>query len=116
MTEDLTFTGDLRKRFLELPKVVQDAITSAQVEKHLRELAERHRLHLDQWQVLENEVMLALLGFLPVEELEGHMREQVGVSPEVATALSIDISHNVFEPIRESLERELEHPEAKTVN
>ncbi|OGG58449.1 hypothetical protein A2853_02000 [Candidatus Kaiserbacteria bacterium RIFCSPHIGHO2_01_FULL_55_17] len=101
-------------RLKELPKVVRDAIESADIAQKLRELANTHKLHVDQWQKLENEVMLALLGFQPVEELPQNIKKEIGVTDETAAALAADISRVVFEPIRQELERELEHPEAKT--
>ena len=110
------FEGKLQERFEQLPKVVQSAISSAEVEKHLRELATTHKLHVDQWQSLENEVMLALFGFQPIEDLQANIKKEVGVSDEVAAALAADISTVVFEPIRQELERGLEHPEAKTAS
>ncbi len=103
----------MAERFKKLPKVVQDAITSADVEKHLRELADTHKLHIDQWSSLESEVQLALLGFQPVEDLAKNIESEVGVTSEVAAALAGDISRVVFEPVRHELERELEHPEAQ---
>ena len=104
---------ELAEQFKSLPKVIQDAITSADVQKHMRELADMHKLHLDQWQSLENEVMLTLLGVQAIGQLEKNIQSEVGVSPEIASALAGDISKIVFEPIRGELERQLEHPEAK---
>jgi len=103
----------IRARFKELPKVVQDAMTSADVKKQLRTLADTNKLHLDQWQLLENEVMLTLLGFQPPEELPSHLKADLDVSTELATELAANISKIVFEPVRQELERQLEHPEAK---
>ena len=97
----------LSSRFKELPKVVQNAILSADVEAHMRELADHHKLHFDQWTGLENEVMFALLGFQPVEELASNIEKEVDVSHETAVALADDISHIVFAPIRKALEEEL---------
>jgi len=105
----------LAARFKELPKPVQNAITSADVEKHMRELADTQKLHLDQWDALENEVMLALLGFQPVEDLEKNIKSEVGVSDDVAKELATQVSKIVFEPIRGELERQLSHPQAKAV-
>ncbi len=98
----------LQERFKQLPKVVQDAITSANVEQHLRKLSETHKLHLDQWELLEDEVMLALLGFQPPEDLQKNIRSEVGVPDETAKILAEDVSKTVFEPIRAQLERELD--------
>jgi len=106
----------IAEQFKRLPKVVQDAITSADVQKHMRELADMHKLHLDQWQLLENEVMLALLGFQPTEDLAKNIKNEVGVPDDIASALAADISKVVFEPIRGELERELESPDAHAVD
>ncbi len=103
----------LKERLQKLPEVVRDAITSADVEKRMRELADTHKLHIDQWQSLENEVMLTLLGVQPIESLEKNIQSEVNVPADVAKSLAADISKIVFEPIREELERELEHPDAK---
>lgn len=104
---------NLAERFVQLPKVVQNAITSADVERQLRKLVEIHKLHLDQWELLENEVMLALLGLQPVDGLQKNIQTQVGVPQEIATELATDISKIVFDPIRRELERELGSPQAK---
>ncbi len=108
-----TLNNDLRERFNKLPKVVQDAITSADIQKRLRELAEINKLHVDQWQLLENEVMLTLLGFQAPDELAGSLKSDLNIPEEVSLILAQDISKIVFEPIRQELERELEHPDAK---
>lgn len=103
----------LKERFAQLPKVVQDAITSADVQKRMRELADTHKLHLDQWETLENEVTMTLFGVTPVDELQKNIQKHVGVSSEISQILAGEISKIVFEPIRAELERELEHPDAK---
>ncbi len=106
-------TKELAGHFDKLPPVVQHAITGAHTEEHLRKLSEKHQLHLDQWQVLENEVMLTLFGLQPISELQNQIEKEVGVSEEIAHELTLAISEEIFEPIRQELERELEHPEAQ---
>lgn len=109
------FQKQLAERFKQLPKVVQDAITSADIQKRLRELASTHQLHIDEWDALENEVMLTIMGFERPENLEKNIRKETGTSSEVAHALAASINQIVFEPIRQELERQLEHPAAKEV-
>src|SRR3989338_3700546 len=70
MADKTDIQTTLKERFMELPRVVQNAITSADVRKRMRELADIHKLHIDQWETLENEVMMTLFGVLPIEELE----------------------------------------------
>ena len=103
----------IQERFAQLPLVVQSAITSADVDRHLRELANTQKLHLDQWETLENEVMLTLLGIQRGEDLEKNIVSQVGVASDVALTLAESINRVVFEPIRQELERQLEHPDAR---
>ncbi|MDR3570718.1 MAG: hypothetical protein P4L81_00765 [Candidatus Pacebacteria bacterium] len=110
---DQNLEQQLKERFAQLPKVVQEAITSADVQKRMRALADTQKLHLDQWEALENEVMLALLGFQPVQDLQINIQKQVGVSEDSAKALASEVSKIVFEPIRGELERQLQHPDAK---
>lgn len=101
----------MKERFAQLPQVVQEAITSSEVEKHLRALSDANKLHIDQWQLLENEVVLALLGMEEVSALEKNIAAKVGVPAEVARSLAEDITKVVFEPIRAELEQSLGHPQ-----
>lgn len=105
----------IAERLDSLPAVVRDAITSSKVEQHLRDLANVHKLHLDQWDSLEQEVVMTLLGVHPIEHLEINIASEVGIKIDTAHALAEDINKTVFEPIRQELERQLEHPEAKQV-
>lgn len=101
------------ERLAQLPPVVQQAIQSADLEKHLRALADSHKLHLDQWELLQNEVKLALLGFEDADMLPENLENEVGVDTATAADLSKAINDEIFEPIRQELERALVHPEAK---
>src|SRR3989344_4184213 len=94
----------IQKRFAELPQALRQAITSADVQKGLRSLAESHQLHLDQWQMLENEVVLTLLGLQEAEALGDNLEKDLGISENIAHALAADVSRTVFAPIREELE------------
>lgn len=114
MADDPQLVAQLKEHFGKLPKVVQDAITSADVAKHMRKLANAHKLHVDQWEALETVVQLTLLAIHPIEDLEKNIQKEVGVPESEARALAEDIGKIVFEPIRQQLERELSHPEAKS--
>lgn len=113
MEDSKTIETQMKEAYARLPKTIQQAITSADVQKHLRALADTHKLHLDQWTALENEVMLALLGIEPIGALPKNIQTEVGVDTATSTALSKDISEIVFAPIRGELERLMGHPQAK---
>ena len=111
-TENAEVKAILEEHFKALPAPVQNAILSADVEKHLRELASKHKLHFDQWISLENEVMMALLGIQPVEKLGQNIAEEAEISPELGEQIADDAFEIVFEPIRKKLEQELDNPNA----
>lgn len=115
MEQETEFSKAIRDRFLSLPKVVQHAITSADVSKQMRELADAHKLHLDQWESLENEVQFTLLGIHRGEDLAANIQKAVNLDQAAAESLAADISRVVFDPVRKELERELEHPDAVAV-
>jgi hypothetical protein len=104
---------EMKKRLVALPEVVRDAIASTDVQKQMRTVSDNHRLHIDQWAKLENEVMMTLLGFQDPVKLPQNIQSEVGVTAEVAQSLATDINTIVFEPIRQELERQLAHPEAQ---
>lgn len=106
MTQDQV-NEQLRVRFKELPKIVQDAITSADVAKELRKLADTHKLHIDQWQLLENNVMLTLLGLQETDTFAGELKEDLDITEEQAKSLTSEVSRIVFEPIRDKLAQEI---------
>src|SRR3989338_9158797 len=111
--DDATLQGKFAELFAGLPTPVQKAISSSDVEKHLREIATANKLHIDQGEKMETQVLLSLFGIKPIEQLQENLRKELGVSGEAAAALAADVSRVVFEPIRQELERKLEHPEAK---
>lgn len=113
MDEHTEIDEMVKEQFRRLPKVVQQAIVSADVEKQLRELADKHNLHLDQWGILEDQVQMTLLGIKHNDELAANIQSELALSAEEAQSLAADVSRIVFEPIRQELERQLEHPDAK---
>ncbi len=102
----------LEEQFDALPKVVRDAIMSGHVEEKFQKLAEKHKLHLDQWQQVENLIMLTVLGLSEPENLVGKIVAETNIGRERADEIVNDVAVTVFKPIREELERELGHPKA----
>lgn len=103
----------IQERFAELPEAVQEAVTDARVEKKLRTLAAKHKLHLDQWVLLENEIMLTLLGLEDPQDMAKNIAKEVEVSTEIAQELVNDIAREVFKPIREQMQGRLDESASK---
>ena len=97
----------LKDAFLSLPKVLQEAITNADVQANLRKLADVHKLHLDKWTILENEIMMALLGITSAQELPHAISEQVGIPLDQAQKITNSVAEIVFDPIQDELKGEI---------
>ena len=115
-TDQTTFEDTIKQRFSKLPSVVQKVITSSDVEHQLRDLCNSLSLHVDQYQALENEVLIVLMGIDEFRNLPANIQKEVGVTAEQAAEIVKKVNAIVFEPIRAELERELGHPEAKEEN
>ncbi|TSC86994.1 MAG: hypothetical protein G01um10148_99 [Parcubacteria group bacterium Gr01-1014_8] len=103
----------LEERFNSLPDAVQKAILSGHIQEKFQELARKHQLHVDAWQQVENKIMLTVLGVIQPEELVDKIVNETNVGAEKAATIVSDIALSVFKPIREELERELGHPQAR---
>ncbi len=103
----------IEEQFSKLPLPVQRSITSGHVKDRFQELAKTHKLHLDQWQVIEDLILLTILGIYPPEELAQKIVAESGLDNDSANKLVEDVAVMVFRPIREELERELGAPQAR---
>ena len=102
----------IEERTAELPEDVRNAIQSADFEEKVRALGSKHNLHIDQVGELGDEVMLAMLGFSPLESLEGRLAEALKITPEAARALTTDVGTEILGSIRESMKRFAEEKSA----
>ena len=83
---------------------MRNAVKGAEVEKKLRALSSKYKLHLDQWVLLENEIMLTLLGLEEAENMAANIAKEGGVDTELAQQIVNDIAVQVFRPIRQQLQ------------
>lgn len=90
--------------FNALPAIVQRAILSSELEQKMRTLAEKHKIHLDKWTLLENEITYALFGITAPEDLPDNIVQHVGLSREEAIAINNAAVEIIFEPIRKQLQ------------
>ena len=109
MAKETDYNKLIQERFAELPKAVQDAVTDASVQQKLRALAAKHKLHLDQWVLLEDQIMLTLLGIEEPEKMVQNVAREVGTTTEIAQKIVNDIALEVFKPIREQMQGALDH-------
>lgn len=94
----------IRERFARLPQKLQEAIMSADVPEKLRAIAGKHRLHLDQGQLLENETHLVMLGLDQAEKFRDNIQKELGIPENVAHEIAEEVGKEIFLPIRTYLQ------------
>ncbi len=107
MNMSITNKQQIEDAFTNLPQVLQDAVTDADVQAKLRALADVHKLHLDKWTILEDEIMKGLLGITNIDELAQNIQEKVGLSSQQATEISNSVVKIVLIPIQDKLHTEV---------
>ncbi len=93
----------LLEQFKKLPKDLQDAITSNDVDTALQEISKINHLHIDQAGELADEVGLVLLGVVHPDDFLEDVLFRLKVDRKAATEIVADVNERVFKKVRESL-------------
>ncbi len=93
-----------KEQYNKLPPELQQAIMASDLRVKLAAIMQKYRLHIDKASVLENEVVLVLMGMESPDEFVNNARRELAISPEDSRALARDVNDQIFHPIREKLE------------
>lgn len=102
----------LQNRLGSVSEAIRTQVTSDEVAETLSQIAKDHNLHIDQASVLDEETLYVMLGLEKPDRFVGRLRERLGVSDEIATAVVKEINEKIFLSIRESLMKMQESEEA----
>lgn len=103
MDDDIT--KKVQERYTELPADIRQAVESADLDAHIQTIGNKHRLHLDQMEALQDETLLVMLGFNDPSSFVNKLVAGLGLSQTQAEGVATDINNEVFAPIRESLKK-----------
>jgi len=88
-----------------LPKDVKEAIISVDYKTKLQEITQRQKLLIDQAGKLEMETTLVMIGLEPLADFVGNIEREMNVPALRAKDIAMDVSENIFKPIRMSLQK-----------
>ncbi|HTK32975.1 MAG TPA: hypothetical protein VL335_00300 [Candidatus Paceibacterota bacterium] len=94
----------IQEKFEQLPKEVQDAVSSPEVHDNLVSIAKKYGLHIDQEGVLVDQVGQVMLGLSPSKDFVKNFMNAGGVTSAVATSVAQDINAEIFSKIKNSMQ------------
>ena len=95
----------IAEQMKKLPKDVITAIISVDYKTKLQETTKRQRLLIDQAGKLEMETTLVMIGLEPLADFVANIEREMGLDTIRAKEVAMDVSENIFKPIRESLQK-----------
>ena len=86
-----------------LPSYVQSAIHSSDWERKILNIGRKYGLHVDQLEILQTELSLAVLGLSDRQEFVHEVMKEARVNKETMDLMVGEINRDIFIPIREAL-------------
>src|SRR3989344_1313395 len=87
----------------DLPKILQNAMYSIDVEDNVITIGQRNGLHLDQVAGLHDLVSLVFLGDIKPQNFSREVAKQVGIPQEKADIITAEINAQIFQPLHDEL-------------
>lgn len=100
---DSTIQQQIEARIAELPPDVQAAIASSDFDDKIRAITQANNLHIDQSEHVADQAMMAMLGFIDMEDLAHSLEKSAQLPAAQAQTIANAIAHDIFMPIRESM-------------
>jgi hypothetical protein len=94
----------IAEQMKSLPADVKAAIISVDYQTKLQEITRRQKLLIDQAGKLEMETTLVMIGLEPLTDFTANIQREMGLTTIRAQEVAMDVSENIFKPIRDSLQ------------
>ncbi len=89
--------------FKVLPASLQEAILGADTTSAIGTIHQKHRLHIDKLELLENLTLDVLYGVTKPNDYVSEVEKALGVDASDAASIAVDMNSLVFQPVRASL-------------
>jgi len=93
----------IQNHMKNLPQDVQEAIHASSWERKILDIGRKYGLHVDQLEILQTELSLAVLGLTDRSEFVRETMREARIDKHVMETMVMDINREIFEPIRERL-------------
>src|SRR6185437_14611038 len=86
----------IEERLEQLPANIQNAILSYDLGDKVLAIGTSAKLHIDQVQNLNDLTMLSMLGFVPLQNMEGEISKQLNLPADTARKIASDINAQIL--------------------
>lgn len=90
-----------KKIFEKLPKEIQDAVLSYETAEKIWQIAQNHKLQIDQSGNLQDIVLDVMMGITATKNFIKTLADELKISTVDAGAIARDIDEQIFKPIKE---------------
>lgn len=93
------------ERYEVLPQKIQEFLLKPTLTSSIRIVAQKHNLPEAKATTLENEVVMTLLGFEPLESFDERIMKELLIPGSVAASIERDLKETVFHEVEDELLR-----------
>ncbi len=105
MNTDQDIKNLIQNHMKKLPLDVQEAIHGSSWERKILDIGRKYGLHVDQLEILQTELSLAVLGLTERDEFVRETMREAHIDKHIMETMVADINREIFEPIREHLRK-----------
>src|SRR3989344_1315550 len=99
---------EAKARYESLPTEIKSLLYSPEMLMSVRQIAQKHQLHIDQTGILEDETSAVMLGFTDTADYPAVLAETMDIDIAKAGAVAQDVNDLLFTKIRDAMKRTYE--------
>lgn len=112
MAKKIYTPQEAKARYESLPAEIKSLLYSPEMLMAVRQIAQKHQLHIDQTGILEDETSAVMLGFTETADYPAVLAETMDIDQAKASAVAQDINDLLFTKIRDAMKRTYEQRKA----
>lgn len=106
----------LLEKYKTLPKSVRDILITLNMDALIKAITEKHRIHLDIADVLDDEITYVIFGAEKSTDFIRNLKAQLKLPDEKINAIAKDVNEKIFLPIREALKKAVDASSSESAN
>ena len=103
----------IAERFNDLQPEIQDAIMNSDYEKNIYEIAQKHKLSVEQMGEFESDTTLVMLGQIHPDEYNKELADDLNLPENKINEIVNDVNEKILKPIRELLKKNFENDDVE---